>query len=160
MKTASSKPVKLEGKGLRIAIILARYNDGIGGELLKNTCATLVRHGVGESDVKIIRVPGALELPLAAKLAAKTGKFHAIIALGVVIKGDTPHFEHVCRESLRGLMDVGLQTETPVVFGVITALNEQQARDRAEKSKLNKGREYAETAIEMAGLAKSLARPK
>ena len=152
MKTSQSQPANLNGKGLRIAIILARYNDGIGSELLKNTHETLIGHGVKESDIKVLRVPGALELPLAAKLAAGTGKFDAIIALGVVIKGETPHFEHVCRESLHGLMNVGLKTEVPVVFGVITALNVAQAQERAEKGKLNKGREYAETAIEMAGI--------
>jgi len=155
MKTSSSKPSTLNGKGLRIAIILARYNDTIGGELLKNTHATLIEHGVEESDIKALRVPGALELPLAAQIAAKTKKYHAIIALGVVIKGETAHFEHVCEQSLRGLMDVGLQTGTPVIFGVITALTEAQARDRADADKLNKGREYAETAIEMAGIKKS-----
>jgi len=154
MQTSSSKPATLNGKGLRIAIILARYNDAIGGELLKNTHATLLEYGVGESDINTLRVPGALELPLAAKIVAKTGKYHAIIALGVIIKGETAHFEHVCEQSLRGLMDVGLQTETPVIFGIITALTEAQANDRADSDKLNKGREYAETAIEMAGLNK------
>ena len=150
MKTSSSKPTNRSGKGLRIAIILARYNDGIGSVLLKNTHETLRHHGVKDSDIKLLRVPGALELPLAAKLAAKTKNFDAIIALGVVIKGETPHFEHVCRESLRGLMDAGLETEIPVIFGVITALNVAQAQERADKGKLNKGREFAETAIEMA----------
>ena len=151
MKTPSSKP-KLSGKSMRIAIILARYNDGIGGELLKNTRAALISHGVKASDIKVVRVPGAMELPLAAKLAARANNCDAIIALGVVIKGETAHFEHVCRESLRGLMDVGLETLTPVIFGVITAYSVAQARERADKNKLNKGREYAETAIEMAGL--------
>ena len=148
--------MNLNGKNLRIAIILARYNDGIGSVLLKNTHETLLSRGVKESSVKVIRVPGALELPLAAKLAAKKKVFDAIIALGVVIKGETPHFEHVCRESLRGLMDVGLETKTPVIFGVITALNVAQARERADKNKLNKGREYAEAAIEMAGRIRDL----
>jgi 6,7-dimethyl-8-ribityllumazine synthase len=152
MKTSSSKPSALNGKYLRIAIILARYNDSIGSELLKNTHDTLVEHGVGESNIKVLRVPGALELPLAALIIAKEKIYDAIIALGVVIKGETAHFEHVCEQSLRGLMDVGLETETPVVFGVITAMNEAQARERANKDKLNKGREYAETAIEMAGI--------
>jgi 6,7-dimethyl-8-ribityllumazine synthase len=153
MKLSTSNPQNLNGKNLRIAIILARYNDAIGEELLKNTHDTLIEHGVAESNIKTFRVPGALELPLTAKLIAKKKNFDAIIALGVVIKGETAHFEHVCEQSLRGLMDVGLMTETPVIFGVITALNEKQARDRADKDKLNKGREYAETAIEMAGLA-------
>jgi len=156
MKTSTSKPATINGKGLRIAIILARYNDAIGGELLKNTHATLIEHGVGESNIKVLRVPGALELPLAAKIVAKEKNYDAIIALGVVIKGETAHFEHVCEQSLRGLMDVGLQTETPVIFGVITALTEAQAHDRADSDKLNKGREYAKTAIEMAGIRNSL----
>jgi 6,7-dimethyl-8-ribityllumazine synthase len=156
MKPPSSKPTTLNGKGLRMAIILARYNDSIGEELLKNTHATLIEHGVEESDIKTLRVPGALELPLAAQIAAKEKNYDAIIALGVVIKGETAHFEHVCEQSLRGLMDIGLQTETPVIFGVITAFTEAQARDRADADKLNKGREYAETAIEMAGVKNNL----
>jgi len=154
MKTPSSKPVKLNGKNLRIAIILPRYNDAIGNELLQNTYATLIKHGVVESDIKIFRVPGALELPLTSKIIAKTKKFDAIIALGVVIKGESAHFEHVCAQSLRGLMDVELETETPVIFGVITALTKNQACERADKKKLNKGREFAESAIEMARIKK------
>jgi 6,7-dimethyl-8-ribityllumazine synthase len=155
MKTASSSP-KLNGKDLRIAIILARYNDSIGMELYENALATLLKHQVQPENIKLIRVPGALELPLAAKLAAKTRKYGAIIALGVVIKGETSHYELVCENSHRGLMDAGLETGTPVIFGVITALNEQQARERADKDKLSKGREYAQSALEMAQIVNTI----
>ena len=155
MKLPSSNPTKLQGKNLRIAIILPRFNDSLGNILLNNTHETLLRRGVQGKNITLFRVPGALELPLTAKILAKKKKYDAIIALGVVIKGDTPHFEHVCTQCHRGLMDVGLETETPVIFGVITALNEQQARDRVEKKRLNKGRQYAETAIELANLLNS-----
>lgn len=156
MKINSSKAQISNAKNLKIAVILSRFNDSLGNELYENTLQTLKKQGVKAGNIKLIRVPGALELPLAAKLLAKQKKFHAIIALGVVIKGETPHFEHVCTQSQRGLMDVQLQTEIPVIFGVITANTVKQAKDRVEKSKLNKGKEFAESAIEMAALIKNL----
>jgi 6,7-dimethyl-8-ribityllumazine synthase len=149
MKTGSSKPEKLNGKGLRIAIILSRYNDSIGAELLRNTRETLMANGVVESDISILRVPGALELPLTAKLVAKK-KYDAIITLGVIIRGETYHFELVANETYRGLMTISLENEIPVIFGVIAANTAEQAKDRVSKSKFNKGKEYAESAIEMA----------
>ena len=156
MKLISSRPQISNSKNLKIAIILSRFNDSLGNELYENTLQTLKKHGVSAGNIKLVRVPGAMELPLAAKLLAKQKKFQAIIALGVVIKGETPHFEHVCTQSQRGLMDVQLQTEVPVIFGVITANTLKQATDRIEKSKLNKGKEFAESAIEMAALASEL----
>jgi len=156
MKINSSKAQISNAKNLKIAVILSRFNDSLGNELYENTLQTLKKQGVKAGNIKLIRVPGALELPLAAKLLAKQKKFHAIIALGVVIKGETPHFEHVCTQSQRGLMDVQLQTEIPVIFGVITANTVKQAKDRVEKSKLNKGKEFSESAIEMAALIKNL----
>jgi len=156
MKLTSSKSQTGNAKNLKIAIILSRFNDSLGNELYENTLQTLKKHGVSAGNIKLVRVPGAMELPLAAKLLAKQKKFQAIIALGVVIKGETPHFEHVCTQSQRGLMDVQLQTEVPVIFGVITANTLKQATDRIEKSKLNKGKEFAESAIEMAALASEL----
>lgn len=159
MKLTTSAPEDLNGKGLNIAIVLSRFNDSLGNIMLKNTVETLENLGVNPGMIKVIKVPGALELPLAVKLltnkkkfvsAEKKKIFDAIIALGIVIKGETAHFEHVCTETHRGLMNVSIETETPIIFGVITAMDESQAVDRVEKDKLNKGKEYAEAAVEMA----------
>lgn len=147
---------QLDGKDMNIAIILSRFNDSIGNRLHNNVVDELQNLNVDESDIRAVRVPGALELPLAAQELAKTRKYDAIIALGVVIRGETFHFELVCQESHRGLMDVSLKTKTPVIFGVITAENEQQAVARAEADQMNKGKEYARAAIEMALLMKQL----
>lgn len=156
MKTATSTPDNLDGAGLKIGILLSRFNDSIGNTLLENVVKTLTSRGVEESDVKTARVPGALELPLAAQELIAHHHLHAVIALGVIIKGKTYHFELVCQESHRGLMDVSLATKTPLVFGVITANNKEQAIARAEETQMNKGKEYAESAIEMALLMKQL----
>lgn len=156
MKVASSTMDQLDGKDMNIAIILSRFNDSIGNRLHNNVVDELQNLNVDESDIRAVRVPGALELPLAAQELAKTRKYDAIIALGVVIRGETFHFELVCQESHRGLMDVSLKTKTPVIFGVITAENEQQAVARAEADQMNKGKEYARAAIEMALLMKQL----
>lgn len=157
---SSQSTITLDGKGLKIAIILSRFNDSLGNILLENTLETLKKLNVSEKNIQITKVPGALELPLTAKLIAIKQKPDAIIALGIVIKGDTSHYDHVCTETHRGLMKVSLKTETPVIFGVITAFTEKQAVDRVQKSKLNKGKEYAETAVEMALLKKDLQEPK
>lgn len=154
MKISSSQPDIENAGNLRVAIILSRFNDSLGLELYENTLATLQSYEI--KDIKLVRVPGAMELPLTAKLLAKTQKFDVIIALGVVIKGSTPHFDYVCAESQRGLMDVQLQTEVPVIFGVITANTVKQAEDRVRESKLNKGKEFAESAIEMANVTAEL----
>lgn len=161
MRINESKSDKaLDGKNLKISIILSRFNDSLGNILLENTIETLKKLNVSEKNIQITKVPGALELPLTAKLIAIKQKPDAIIALGIVIKGDTSHYDHVCTETHRGLMKVTLKTETPVVFGVITAFTKKQAVDRVEKNKLNKGKEYAETAVEMALLKKELQESK
>jgi len=152
----SKSQIIQDGKGLKISIILSRFNDSLGNTLLENTLVRLKELNVAEENIELTKVPGALELPLTAKLIATKKNPDAIIALGIVVKGETSHYEHVCNESHRGLMNVSLETETPVIFGVITALNEQQAIDRVEKNKMNKGKEYAETAIEMALLKNQL----
>lgn len=152
MKIASSTPENLNGNGLKIAIILSRFNDSIGSALMENTVDTLKSHGVDESDISITLVPGALETPLVAQKLAKKKQYDAIIALGVVIRGETYHFELVANESHRGLMNVSLENDIPVIFGLIMADNPDQAIARAEKDQLNKGKEYAESAIEMARL--------
>lgn len=147
---------KISGKYLKIAIILSRFNDSLGKILLENTEETLMKDGVQKKDIRVIRVPGALEIPLTAKFIAEQKKYDAIVALGIVVKGETAHFEHVCAESHRGLMNVQLKTKTPIIFGIITALNKKQVIDRIEKNKLNKGKEFAESAIEMACIRQEL----
>lgn len=122
---------------------MTRFNDEIGLKLYKKTLETLIEKNVAEKNIHFFRVPGALELPLAAKKIAK--KFHAVIALGVVIQGETEHFTHVCSETYRGLMQVQLETKIPIIFGILTVKNIKQALDR-----ICKGKDYAEAAIEMA----------
>ncbi len=154
MKSSKSIPEKLNGKPYKFAVILGRYNDDIGNELLKNTHETLIKNGAKERNINLFRVPGALEIPVTANALALKDKYDAIICLGVVIKGDTPHFDLVARECYRGLMDISLCSDTPVIFGVLTTNNLKQAKERASKSKMNKGKEFAEAAIEMAMLLK------
>ncbi|MCC7197020.1 6,7-dimethyl-8-ribityllumazine synthase [Candidatus Peregrinibacteria bacterium] len=153
-KDSSKK--ELNGKDLKISIVFSRFNDSLGNTLLQNTLETLNKLKVPTKNILVTRVPGALELPITAKLITKKQKPDAIIALGIVIKGDTSHYDHVCTETHRGLMNVSLETQTPVVFGVITAFTENQAVERVQKNKLNKGQEYAQTAVEMALLKKDL----
>ena len=154
MQTSKSTPATLNGKPYKFAIILSRYNDEIGNELLKNTHESLLTNGTKIKNIKLFRVPGALEIPIIANTLALKNKFDAIIALGVVIKGETPHFDLVTRECYRGLMDISLCSDTPIIFGVLATNNLKQAKDRTAKSKMNKGREFAEAAIEMAALLK------
>lgn len=159
MKTESSS-IKIDGSKYKIAIILTRFNDSIGNILYENVIATLKENGVHEENIKTVRVPGSLETPLAAKLLAKQKKYDAIIALGAIIKGDTHHFELVCSESHRGLMDVSIKTKTPVIFGILTTYTEKDALHRAQKEGLNKGSEYALAALEMAQLKSDLLKDK
>lgn len=142
---------KLSRKSNKIAIILPRFNDKLGSTLLNNTIEELKNLGTKESDIKIYRVPGALELPFAAeKIAFSTKKYSAIIALGIVIRGETSHFELVTQTAHTGLMDASLRSGVPIIFGILAVENEKQAVARVEKSKLNKGKEFAQAAIEMA----------
>lgn len=154
MKTSKSSPEKLNGKSCKFAVILSRYNDDIGNELLKNTMETLLAHGTKEKNIELYRVPGALEIPVTANALALKDKYDAIITLGVVIKGDTPHFDLVAGECYRGLMDISLCSDTPIIFGVLTVHTVKQAKERAAKSRMNKGKEFAEAALEMAALLK------
>lgn len=149
MKTSKSKP-NINGRAYRIAIILARYNDELGHELMENTKASLMQNGVLEKMIDVYRVPGALELPLAAKAIANQKMHQAIIALGIVIRGETAHFDHVSKESHRGLMSVQLEKKIPIIFGVLTVNDIDQAKARVNKDQLNKGDEYSTAALEMA----------
>jgi 6,7-dimethyl-8-ribityllumazine synthase len=153
---SSSAIPDLDGKGLRIAIIGARFNDHIVVNLRDGALRGLERLGVADSDIMESWVPGAFELPLAAKVLAETGKVDAIICLGPVIKGDTPHFDYVCGEAARGIQDAQLATGIPVMFGVLTVNTEQQAIDRSGPGIDNKGDEAAVGAVEMALLVKCL----
>ena len=141
---------KLDGSGLRIAIVSARWNEFIGSRLLEGARSALAGCRVADGDITTVAVPGAFELPFAAKRMAGTGDYDAIVCLGTVIKGETPHFDFVAGEAARGIMQVGLDTGIPVTFGVITANNDEQAIDRAGGRKGNKGAEAAEAAVEMA----------
>ena len=142
--------------GQKFCIILSRFNDFIGGKLLDGALDELKRHGVSESDIDVVRVPGAFEIPLIAKKCAKSGKYSAIITLGAVIKGSTSHYDYVCAEVSKGVASVGLETEVPVIFGVLTTDNLEQAIERAGTKAGNKGADAAKSAIEMANLIKTL----
>ncbi len=138
----------------RFCIILSRFNDFIGSKLLDGAIDELHRHGVSEDNIEIVRVPGAFEIPLAALKFAKTGRYNAIITLGAIIRGATSHYDYVGAELSKGIANVSLQTEIPVIFGVLTTENIEQAIERAGTKAGNKGSEAAKTAIEMANLMK------
>lgn len=140
----------------RFCIIVARFNDFIGSKLLAGAVDELTRHGVDENNIDIVKVPGAFEIPLLALKCAKSGKYNAIITLGAVIKGSTSHYDYVCAELTKGIAQVALQTEVPVLFGVLTTDNIEQAIERAGTKAGNKGAEAAKSAIEMANLIKTI----
>ena len=138
----------------KFCIILSRFNDFIGAKLLDGAIDELRRHGVSEDNIDIVRVPGAFEIPLAALKFAKTGRYNAIITLGAIIRGATSHYDYVGAELSKGIANVSLQTEIPVIFGVLTTENIEQAIERAGTKAGNKCSEAAKTAIEMANLMK------
>lgn len=142
--------------GARFAIVVARWNGEITENLLTGALGALERHGVLKDDIQVYRVPGAFELPLAAKKVAETGKADAVITLGCVIRGGTPHFEYVCAETSRGIGEAALTTGVPIAFGLLTTDDEQQARDRSGNNEENKGEEAALTALEMVSLLKKI----
>lgn len=135
----------------RFAVVAARFNEPISQKLVDGALAAFAAHGVGADAVETHWVPGSFELPLAAQALANSGRYTALVCVGVVIKGGTPHFEHVSREAAAGIRQVGLDVGIPVTFGLITALTEEQAWDRAGGSVGNRGEEAAGAAIEMAG---------
>ena len=142
----------LDGTSLRIAVVTARFNDFITERLQAGAIDCLKRHGVAEDAVDTVAVPGAFELPLAALALAETGRYHAVICLGAVIRGDTTHYDYVCNETAKGIAAAGLKTGIPVIFGVITTENTEQAISRAGGKSGNKGWDAAMTALEMANL--------
>jgi 6,7-dimethyl-8-ribityllumazine synthase len=146
----------LLGKGLKFGLVVARFNEFITKKLLDGAQDALHRHGVNQADIDIAWVPGSFEIPLVAKKLAQTNKYDAIICLGAVIRGATPHFEYVAAEVAKGIARVGLESGLPVSFGVITADTLEQAIERAGTKAGNKGFDAATDAIEMANLLKGL----
>lgn len=138
----------------KFCIIISRFNDFIGSKLLSGAIDELKRHGVSDENIDIVKVPGAFEIPLAAMKFAKTKKYNAIITLGAIIRGATTHYEHVSAELSKGIAQVSLQTEVPVIFGVLTTENIEQAIERAGTKAGNKGADAAKAAIEMVNLLK------
>ncbi len=147
---------KLEGKGLKFGIVVSRFNSFITEQLLLGALDGLKRHGVADSDITVVKVPGSYEIPLVCKKLVESGKFNAIIALGAVIRGNTPHFDYVASEVAKGVAQVTLDSGTPVVFGVLTTDTIEQAIERAGTKAGNKGYDAAVNAIEMARLMKEL----
>lgn len=145
----------MSNAGGRYALVAARFNSEIVDSLLAAAIDALKQHGIKEADIEVFRVPGAWELPLAAQHLAATRKFDAVIALGAVIRGGTPHFEYVSGETARGLGEVGLRTGLPVIFGVLTVDNMEQALERSG-TEGNKGADAALTALEMVGLIRKI----
>ena len=144
----------LSGKGLKIGIVAARFNDFITSRLVDGALDGLQRHGVADGDIDILKVPGAYEIPLAAKMLALSKKYNAVICLGAVIRGATPHFEYVSAEVSKGVATVSLETGLPVIFGVLTTDSIEQAIERAGTKSGNKGWDAALAAIEMANVIK------
>jgi 6,7-dimethyl-8-ribityllumazine synthase len=146
----------LSAKGLKFAIVASRFNDFITTRLVEGCLDGLERHGAASADIELIKVPGSFEIPLAAQSAARSKKYHAVICLGAVIRGATPHFEYVSAEVSKGVAAVGLESGLPVVFGVLTTDTIEQAIERAGTKSGNKGWDAALSAIEMANLIKQL----
>ena len=146
----------LLGKGLKFGVVASRFNEFITKKLLEGARDALLRHGVNEEDIEITWVPGSFEIPLAAKKLTQTKKYDAVICLGVVIRGGTPHFEYVAAEVTKGIAAVGLETGLPVIYGVVTADTLEQAIERAGTKEGNEGFKAATNAIEMANLVKSI----
>jgi 6,7-dimethyl-8-ribityllumazine synthase len=135
--------------GFRFGIVAAKFNAQVTSRLLHACVETLTAHGVRQEHVTTVRVPGAFEIPLVARTMAKSGRFDAVICLGAVIRGDTPHFEYICAEVSRGIGQAAVDTDVPIIFGVLTTETVVQAVERADTRKFNRGGEAAKSAIEM-----------
>ena len=156
MRSENSQPATeqkaLSAKGFRFAIVASRWNDSIVSRLLAGARDALEELSADENAVEILRVPGSFEIPLCALKAAESGNFDAVICLGVIIRGETPHFDYIAAETARGIGEVSLKTGVPLLFGVITADNIEQAIDRAGEKLNNKGYEAGRAAVELANL--------
>ena len=153
MKTLEGK---LVAKGIRVGIVAARFNEFITSKLLSGAMDGLIRHDVQEEDIHVAWVPGAFEIPLIASKMAKSGKYDAVICLGAVIRGSTSHYDYVCSEVSKGIAAVGLDSGIPVLFGVLTTENIEQAIERAGTKAGNKGYDCALSAIEMVNLIREI----
>lgn len=147
---------ELDGTGLKLGIVLSRFNSMVTERLLSGAKDKLTRLGVAEKDLEVAYVPGSFELPRGARKLKDTGKYDGIIALGAVIRGETPHFDYVANEASKGLAEINLEAEIPVTFGLITADTLEQAIDRAGAKQGNKGNEAAEALVEMVNLESKL----
>ena len=147
---------KLDAKGLRVGLLVSRFNSFISDRLVEGAIDGLLRHGAEEEDINIVRVPGAYEIPPAAKRMAESGRYDAIVCLGAVIRGATPHFDYVSAEVSKGVASVSLDSGIPVAFGVLTTDTIEQAIERAGSKAGNKGFDAAMAAVEMANLYKAL----
>jgi 6,7-dimethyl-8-ribityllumazine synthase len=152
LRIDSSNRETFSAGGFRFAIVASRWNDSLVSRLIDGALDALKESSADDEAVQIFRVPGCFEIPLCALKAAESGKFDAVICLGVIIRGDTPHFEYVAGETSRGISQVSLRTGVPLLFGIITADNPAQANDRAGAKHDNKGYEAAKAAIEVANL--------
>ncbi len=141
---------------VRIAVVAARWNAEITDGLVEGAVRAFSRHGIEGAALDVFRVPGAFELPLASQRAARTGRYNAVVALGCVIRGDTPHFDYVCSETTRGIGEVALQEDLPVAFGLLTTDNLQQSLDRSGDNPENKGEEAALTILELLTVFKQI----
>jgi 6,7-dimethyl-8-ribityllumazine synthase len=148
---------KLDATGKRFALVVSRYNEFFSGRLLAGAEDCLLRHGAAEGDIEVFRVPGSFELPLVARKAAETGRFHAVVCLGAVLRGQTPHFDFVASEAAKGIARASVEVGLPVVFGVITTETVEQAVDRSGARAGNRGAEAALAAIETANLLEEMA---
>jgi 6,7-dimethyl-8-ribityllumazine synthase len=146
----------LDGKGLKFCLIVSRFNSFIGDRLVEGALDALLRHGAEETNIQLVRVPGAFEIPVTAGRVAASKKFDAIICLGAVIRGSTPHFDYVSAEVTKGIASVSLDSGVPIAFGVLTTDNLEQAIERAGSKSGNKGFDAAVSAIEMANLFRKL----
>lgn len=146
----------LDAKGLRIGLLVSRFNSFVSDRLVEGAIDALLRHGAAKEDINVVRVPGAFEIPPAAKQMAESGRFDAIVCLGAVIRGATPHFDYVSAEVSKGVASVSLEAGIPVAFGVLTTDTIEQAIERAGSKAGNKGFDAAMAAVEMANLYKAL----
>ena len=151
---------ELTAAGLRFALVVSRFNAFVTERLLHGALDALTRAGAKSGDIDVVRVPGAMEIPLAAQVAAESGRYDAIVCLGAVIRGETPHFEYVCAEASRGVAQASLRAGVPMSYGILTVENLEQAVDRAGLKSGNKGFEAAMSAVEMANLLHQMSRSR
>ena len=145
-----------ETAGFRFGIVVAKFNEAVTGTLLSSCLDGLAKHGVTDADIEVVQVPGAFEIPLIAQTLGKSGRFNAVICLGAVIRGDTPHFDFISAEASRGIGQAALESGVPIIFGVLTTDTETQAIERADPGTFNRGGEAAKSAIEMATVMRTL----